>query len=244
MSRSRSDLIIDAGMCTGEDSEFYLKKGFSVVGIEANPDLVADLRSKFAAQVADQRLVIVSGAITAGGEEALFNILPVLQWGSVENHYAARNRNDKGMVGEKITVPGVRFGDLLEQHGIPHYLKVDIEGEDLTCLRELGRFRERPRFVSCEVDYLDFEINFSLVSSLWELGYRRFKIVPQGRHDQANRGKRYQDLSGNLFEHSFPPGSSGPFGDEAPGRWIGIDRILPTFGALEFLTWHDLHAAL
>ncbi len=30
-------LIIDVGMHTGRDTEFYLKKGFEVIAIEANP---------------------------------------------------------------------------------------------------------------------------------------------------------------------------------------------------------------
>ena len=40
-----SDLIMDVGMHRGEDAEFYLKKGFRVVGVEANPELVADAGS-------------------------------------------------------------------------------------------------------------------------------------------------------------------------------------------------------
>lgn len=35
-----NSLIIDVGMHTGRDTEFYLKKGFNVVAIEANPELV------------------------------------------------------------------------------------------------------------------------------------------------------------------------------------------------------------
>ena len=34
-----SDLIYDIGMHEGEDSEFYLLKGFRVVAVEADPDL-------------------------------------------------------------------------------------------------------------------------------------------------------------------------------------------------------------
>ena len=38
-----SDLIIDVGMSEGNDSEFYLQKGFRVVGIEADPIVYAQL---------------------------------------------------------------------------------------------------------------------------------------------------------------------------------------------------------
>jgi len=33
------NLIIDVGVHQGEDTEYYLKKGFCVVGIEADPQL-------------------------------------------------------------------------------------------------------------------------------------------------------------------------------------------------------------
>ena len=32
-------IIFDIGMHCGEDTDFYLKKGFTVVGVEANPEL-------------------------------------------------------------------------------------------------------------------------------------------------------------------------------------------------------------
>lgn len=35
------DLIFDLGMHHGHDSEYYLKKGFQVVAVEANPLLCA-----------------------------------------------------------------------------------------------------------------------------------------------------------------------------------------------------------
>ena len=36
----RKNLIFDIGMHIGQDTEFYLKKGFCVVAVEANPKLV------------------------------------------------------------------------------------------------------------------------------------------------------------------------------------------------------------
>jgi len=44
-------LIYDVGMHKGEDTDFYLKKGFDVVGIEADPTLVVGLRERFAKEL-------------------------------------------------------------------------------------------------------------------------------------------------------------------------------------------------
>jgi hypothetical protein len=53
------DLIYDVGMHSGEDTEFYLKKGFRVIAFEANSDLAASARSKFHDYIAKDKLVIV-----------------------------------------------------------------------------------------------------------------------------------------------------------------------------------------
>ena len=57
-------VIIDVGMHNGTDTDFYLKKGFRVIAVEANPRLVEKARDRFAAEIASGRLEILEGAIT------------------------------------------------------------------------------------------------------------------------------------------------------------------------------------
>ena len=57
------DLIFDFGMHDGSDTAYYLRKGFRVVAVEANPELVAAGQSRFRAEIAEGRLTIVNKAI-------------------------------------------------------------------------------------------------------------------------------------------------------------------------------------
>ena len=57
------DLVYDVGMHMGEDSDYYLKKGFKVVAFEANPDLLAHCKNRFSKEIQTGRLTIVEGAI-------------------------------------------------------------------------------------------------------------------------------------------------------------------------------------
>ena len=57
------DLIYDVGMHKGEDTDYYLQKGFRVVAFEANPDLVKLCRTRFANAIDRKELTIVEGAI-------------------------------------------------------------------------------------------------------------------------------------------------------------------------------------
>jgi hypothetical protein len=57
-----ADLIADIGMSEGNDTDFYLKKGFRVVGVEADPRSCAALRARFSEALAADRLRIVPRA--------------------------------------------------------------------------------------------------------------------------------------------------------------------------------------
>ena len=78
-------LIYDVGLHKGEDTDFYLRKGFSVVAFEADPDLIALCRTRFAQQLADGRLTIVEGAIApkTAGDTVTFFRSSLSVWGTI-----------------------------------------------------------------------------------------------------------------------------------------------------------------
>lgn len=69
---------------------------------------------------------------------------------------------------EIVEVPQLTCATLMERHGIPFLLKIDIEGADLYCLESLRRLKERPKYVAVEV-------NESL-DLLVELGYTKVSV--------------------------------------------------------------------
>lgn len=46
------DLIYDVGFNRGEDTAYYLRKGYRVVAFEANPDLVQEGAARFERELA------------------------------------------------------------------------------------------------------------------------------------------------------------------------------------------------
>jgi hypothetical protein len=68
-----SDLIYDVGMHDGRDTAHYLRCGYRVVAVEANPELVAAAEKRFGDVIAAGRLTIVPKAVAAytRGLEAL-----------------------------------------------------------------------------------------------------------------------------------------------------------------------------
>jgi hypothetical protein len=45
MTQMDENLIFDVGMHKDEDADFYLKKGFPVIGVEANPEPARSVRA-------------------------------------------------------------------------------------------------------------------------------------------------------------------------------------------------------
>lgn len=209
-------LIYDIGAHLGEDTEFYLKLGYRVVAVEADPAHAAALRSRFAEQLGAGRLILVEGAIAPHGGMIEFHVNDVSSvFGTTQRDWVERNAA-AGMPSRTISVPSIDPAELLRDYGIPHYLKVDIEGSDMLVLEALERLGGTPAFVSIEASSENRDRLRAEFDALERLGYRRFKVVRQGRH----RAGLFQSRDGRTFEHKFNEHSSGPFGQVLPGRWL------------------------
>ena len=191
------DLIYDVGMHRGKDTEFFLGKGFRVVAIEANLGFVEMVRHRLSGDVDSGRLTILGVAIsyragladfwidTGDGIYSTLTEEKLLPWTSTRC----------------IRVKCETFDTILKEHGIPYYLKIDIEGADIDCIRALRGFQDRPKYVSFECPLDRFENTFEGLAELWMMGYRRFKLVNQARHIDLRCPK--PPLEGKYFDMRF-----------------------------------------
>lgn len=184
-TRTDKNLVYDVGMHKGEDTDYYLQKGFSVVGFEADPDLAAHCRRRFSDEIQNGKVTIVEGAIVdrPRGEAKIKTIKFYRNkdnsvWGTVADVWVHRNES-LGTSNEIIEVPIVNFSDRLEQYGIPYYLKIDIEGMDTVCLRALLHFEHKPHYISAESEKVSFAKLIEELDLFTQLGYTRFKAVQQ-----------------------------------------------------------------
>jgi FkbM family methyltransferase len=223
------DLIFDTGAHIGEDTDFYLKLGYRVVAVEANPALADGLRQRFREAIADGRLILVDKAITeTTGSTSFFVNHKDSVWGTADPQWAARNRI-LGADSEQITVNCIRFADLIDEYGCPHYLKIDVEGADMLCIDALKTSSCRPKFISLESTKTSWSDLLKEFDTFEALGYTKFKVVRQGRHKSGH----FTAHDGRKFRYAFEPDASGPFGEDLGGRWIGrrqaILRYVPIF---------------
>lgn len=230
-------LIYDLGMNNGDDTEYYLQRGFRVLAIEANPALCETASRRFASEIAQGRLTILHAAIWEhSGETTFFVNIDNDHWSSIDIKWAGRDDSRC----REITVRCVTLPELFEQYGMPHYLKIDVEGVDHVVLEQLGVADEPPRFVSVE----DCRFGFDYMRTLAAQGYNAFKLLDQST---------VSGLRDDSIDHAFKPGSSGPFGDDVPGTWMDypsmVDHYATTVRTHEGeriaprTRWFDIHAA-
>jgi FkbM family methyltransferase len=176
-SSKTRDLIFDVGLNVGQDTAFYLSRGYRVVAIEADPILAEAARKRFCHDIEAGNLEIVNAGIAAHEGITEFWICDgKSEFNSFHKDIAARD----GYPHHRIEVPTVRFASVLERFGTPYFLKIDIEGNDVLCLGDLSP-SSLPRFISVESECTtgdgatSVEDGLLVLRTLRDLGYRRFQ---------------------------------------------------------------------
>lgn len=226
-------------MHIGQDTEFYLSKGFWVVAVEANPDLARENKEKFSDAISRGRLKIEAVGIGKDEGSATFYVNPNKAFSSF-----VQDIGERGGTAHKVNVPVVTLNRLFEKYGIPYYLKIDIEGHDDIALSSLRKESTLPKYVSVENGHVH------MLNTMRDLGYTKFKFVNQAEVPQQKLPM--PALEGEDAEYTFPFGASGAFGFEAPGEWLGYDEVrreIEAYWSIEnrdatIHGWYDLHAML
>lgn len=250
------DLIYDVGMNNGDDTAYYLSKGYRVVAIDADPYLIELGRNRFKNEIECGRVTLLNVAIAPEEGTAKLWVSPTMRiWNSLDRETATR----QGREAYEIEVPARKFRGILEEFGTPYYLKIDIEGCDYYCLLDLQR-DDLPRYTSVELARVEW------LSQMRRAGYDQFKMIDQRRFTPVEydpyglpvlryaqeRFKERRLLGkalrlpgrigrklGLVREQDAPkpgpyaPDSSGPFGEDLAGRWLTFDELLFTWMAMD-----------
>ena len=177
----KRELIYDVGMNDGSDTGFYLSQGHRVVSIDADPSLAEAARRRFRDEIAAGRLEVVNvGIADTEGSVDFWICEEKPEFNSFHKGIATRD----GYSAHAIKIPTTRFASILERFGVPFYLKIDIEGNDLLCVRDLAPGR-LPTYLSVESECpseaaaASPDEGIEVLARLEEAGYSRFKLIDQ-----------------------------------------------------------------
>jgi len=235
-------LIFDLGMHRALDTEFYLKKGFRVVALEANPRLVKEAQDRLASYIDSGQLTIVEKALWKPGVDSVkfFVNNDKDDWSSVLEWWSRKGNHDV----VEIEVESTTLEALVAEFGIPYYIKCDIEGADLEFMQQLPLIKEKPFYVSVEPNGTD------TIGKLAAAGYSKFQLVNQAFNGSTKSPKPARE--GEYHDAKFNGHMSGLFGKELPEkRWVSADTATERHSMFRILKkqdptlahgWLDVHA--
>jgi FkbM family methyltransferase len=235
-------IVFDLGVHTGEDADFYLNKGFKVIGVEANPSLCESLRSRFSSFINSNGFVLYDAAIVEDSSEKVKIYLneEKSDWSSLIETVASKGSYS---VNEQ-EVDTITLEELFKVHGTPYYLKVDLELYDVNIARALLKLEQRPQYVSFEIH--DQEV----LDILSECGYNKFQIRNQLFNGFITKPEPTYEGS-DYWPGPMGGYHSGLFGMDLPkSDWRTFDETKALLEAYELLrpldflhySWLDVHA--
>ena len=219
-------LIFDLGMHLGLDTQFYLKKGFRVIAVEAAPLMIENARTSLSRYIETGQLIIVDRAFWSVDEEEISFYINQEKddWSSAFKWWAENGAHDIRDIKVKTTT----LPRLFSEYGVPYYIKCDIEGADELFVRQLSADRRRPSYISVEATSLE------ALAILYAAGYDRVQLVNQAFNGFAQPPD--PPLEGNIAPVKFNGHMSGLFGRELnPEGWVTF-----TQAAGMYLDFRDL----
>ena len=245
--RREGNFIIDVGMNDGSDTAYYLHCGFWVIAIEANPHLTDAARRRFAREIEAGKLAVLNLGIAPAARNADFHLVANGSQSSFSPDLASRRELQ---IVETGRVPCAPLSAVIQQYGVPYYIKIDFQGNDLHCLESLSKIA-LPPYLSVDFSH---GMQDRLLDRLINLGYSRFKLLnqttytdrmPVFEHEVLPRlGRKLHQLRPLQpairkilpradfdtfklqFDWTFSEGSSGPFAEKTYGRWIEADEVI------------------
>jgi FkbM family methyltransferase len=167
-------LVFDVGAHVGDRTACFRRLGARVIALEPQPDCAALLRAEFAE---DAQVQIVEAAIGAQQGSARLHrneANPTVSTLSTEFIAAARDAEgwrEQNWTSE-IDVPVRTLDDLIATHGVPHFIKIDIEGFEYEALKGM---QQGVPALSFEFTTIQRDVARACIARLGELGYRSFR---------------------------------------------------------------------
>jgi FkbM family methyltransferase len=126
----RNSLVFDIGANRGDMTALFQDLGARVIAVEPVPELAAMIKRRFRATV-EQAAV----ADEAGEGELTLGLIP--NHSTMSSDYE-RRFGDR-LSGSKIPVQIVTLDGLRDRHGMPDFVKIDVEGFENAVLRGLSQ---------------------------------------------------------------------------------------------------------
>lgn len=186
-------MYFDIGANVGRWTLANLNAANMIVSVEADPDTFKTLQLETGFT---SKIVRMNYAVTNSKKDTIdfykcsINTISTTnqEWLASEN---CRFFGNDGREYEKITCPTISIDKIIEMHGMPSLIKIDVEGGEFECISSLTQ----------KVDCLCFEwaselkdIAFLCLGHLMSLGFSKFFIQSEDNYTFRPREEDYVDI--------------------------------------------------
>ncbi len=214
-------LIFDIGYNKGDFAAECFKRypQCRVIGVEANLSLIYDKPQT------TEELILVHALVASGEKEYENFFIEPTQSGisTASTHFMDNSRFSRGSKNlpphsanwsTKTQVQTITVDRLIETYGVPHLIKIDVEGYEYEVLKGLSQKQNKICFEWHEEEY---DILLNIVEHLQNIGYNEFGVI--GYFDE-----------GDVFEKATYSDRGDPYLVEprAYYKWkeLGIEELI------------------
>jgi FkbM family methyltransferase len=170
------DLVFDVGAHVGDRIAAFRRLGARVVAVEPQPALVKLLKLLYGLR---SRVAIEASAVGAkpGAIELMINTdNPTVSTASEDFVNAARSAQgwDTQRWTKRVRVPVTTLDALIGHHGMPSFIKIDVEGFEAEALAGLS---QPVKALSFEFTTIQREVALACIERCKALGYARFNAA-------------------------------------------------------------------
>lgn len=177
----QGDLVFDIGAHVGDRVGAFSSLGARVVAAEPQPALVKVLRLLFGRDRAVTIEPIAVGRAEGFAELMINRDNPTIS--TLSSAFIAAAENAQGWEGEhwdtRMRVPLTTLDTLIARHGVPAFIKIDVEGFEAEAL--MGLTRAVPA-LSFEFTTIQREVALAALDRCVALGFTRFNAALGERH--------------------------------------------------------------
>jgi FkbM family methyltransferase len=193
-------LVIDIGANVGNTVEQFLMISEKVICFEPNPALVKHLNNRFF-----KRPVVVDGrGVSNLKGKQIFKISNANTISTFSEDWINNSRfSDSYNWGRTVEVDTITLDGIIDEYGIPDYIKIDIEGYEYEVLTSFSKLLPNTIFAFEWAEEQKEKINL-IINHLVNLGYNQFSHTEADsvKFDEEIEWKSYQEFS--LLEELNP----------------------------------------